>query len=83
MTLTSSNSYSERERTATLAEYVDADESVYLFGPQPSLEDLISAYETPRCASPACVRDAVAVSFGFATRGTGVNFHRHGPGFAE
>jgi len=86
VTLTSSNSFSEHESQATLADYAEAvrgdtpaNESLYLFGPQPGLDDLLSTYRPPRC--PQC--DDTAVSFGFAPNGSGVNFHTHGPGFAE
>lgn len=95
--LTSSNSYSEHELAASLAEYVEdhvplhgsagssANESFYLFGPpaDPALEALVASYEFPACGGLWCARDAFAASFGLAGARSGVSFHTHGSGFGE
>ena len=86
VTLTSSNSYSQHEQQSTLGEYARgqqssrANESVYLFGPQPNLQDLIATYRAPQCR---WCGDGITKSFGFGPRLSGVSFHTHGPGFAE
>jgi ribosomal protein L16 Arg81 hydroxylase len=60
-----------------------ANETWYLFGETYS-EDwkrLLEHYELPSCH--ACDRDLVALSFGIGNRGSGVQWHVHGPGFSE
>ncbi|KAJ8602139.1 hypothetical protein CTAYLR_001661 [Chrysophaeum taylorii] len=84
--LTSSNSYSQGERVASLAEYLEerprelANESWYLFGPETSL---VEGYSVPRCGGRWCDADLVASSFGVGRRGSGVSFHTHGAGFSQ
>lgn len=96
VTLSSSNSFSEHRRTATLKQYLDeittreetapdqlSNETWYFFGETFSNEwkDLLTAYELPPCL--ACRQDSVALSFGIGNRGSGVQWHTHGPGFSE
>lgn len=95
VTLSSSNSFSEHRRTIPLAQYLEdlhpdttpdqrSNETWYLFGETFTKEwqGLLDDYEVPACE--ACVdRDMVALSFGIGNRGSGVQWHVHGPGFAE
>ena len=39
----------------------------------------LKGYDTP----PGSVRDSIALSFGIGSRGSGVAWHYHGPGYAE
>jgi Cupin-like domain len=96
VTLSSSNSFSDHRRTVPLTKYLDeiltagelspnvlANETWYLFGETYS-EDwkkLLSNYELPPCET--CVSPLVSLSFGIGNRGSGVQWHVHGPGFAE
>lgn len=94
VTLSSSNSFSEHRLTIPLSQYLDSlsvdttpdqlsNETWYLFGETFSEEwkRLLRHYEIPRCQ--ACDRDMVALSFGIGNRGSGVQWHVHGAGFAE
>lgn len=95
ITLSSSNSYSEHRRTLPFADYLDdiskqdtlpdqrSNETWYFFGETYSSlwKDLLENYEIPSCH--ACDKDMVALSFGIGNRGSGVQWHVHGPGFAE
>lgn len=96
VTLSSSNALSEHRRTIPLATYLrelherptvtpdqPANETWYLFGETYSEEwkAFLEAYELPPCAS--CRPDRVALSFGVGNRGSGVQWHTHGPGFSE
>ena len=96
ITLSSSNSYSEHRKTIPLLEYLDSlsqrdtspdqlsNETWYFFGEtySPEWKRLLEEYEIPICH--ACFdRTMVALSFGIGNRGSGVQWHIHGPGFAE
>jgi type II secretory pathway pseudopilin PulG len=96
VTLSSSNSFSEHRRTVPLTQYLQeiqqveettpemlANETWYLFGETFSNEwkELLSHYELPICHT--CTRDLTALSFGIGNRGSGVQWHIHGPGFSE
>jgi hypothetical protein len=97
VTLSSSNSLSERRRTVLLSQYLDeimtarettpdqlSNESWYLFGETYSDEwiELLDHYDLPPCYT--CTGEwAVALAFGIGNRGSGVQWHTHGPGFSE
>jgi hypothetical protein len=96
VTLSSSNSFSEHRRTIPFSQYLQemedqsetlpdqrSNETWYLFGETFSDEwkDFLTNYELPICR--ACVEDSVALSFGIGNRGSGVQWHVHGPGFSE
>lgn len=96
VTLSSSNSFSAHRRTIPLSQYLEeiletgetppdqlSNETWYLFGETYSEEwkHLLSHYELPPCET--CVDRLVALSFGIGNRGSGVQWHVHGPGFAE
>ena len=96
VTLSSSNALSEHVREITLEQYlhetlshretlptVPASENWYLFGHTFSSEwqNLTQHYVLPPCRT--CVRDLSALSFGIGNRGSGVQWHTHGPGFSE
>lgn len=96
ITLSSSNSFSAHRRTIPLSQYLDeiletgettpdqlANETWYLFGETYSQEwkQVLQHYELPPCQT--CVDSLVALSFGIGNRGSGVQWHVHGPGFAE
>lgn len=96
VTLSSSNSFSEHRRTIPLRQYMFeleeqvqqlpnqlSNETWYLFGETYSEQwkQFLSNYELPICE--ACQADSVALSFGIGNRGSGVQWHVHGPGFSE
>lgn len=96
VTLSSSNALSERRRTVSLQQYLQeieavpettprqlSNESWYLFGETYTApwQDLLQPYELPPCRS--CTRELSALSFGIGNRGSGVQWHTHGPGFSE
>ena len=96
VTLSSSNSFSEHRRTIPFSDYLNesleqgetlpdqlSNETWYLFGETFSDEwkDFLSNYEIPNCI--ACDADLVALSFGIGNKGSGVQWHVHGPGFSE
>jgi hypothetical protein len=96
VTLSSSNSFSEHRRNISLASYiydgiqaqetpveVRANETWYLFGETYSAEwqRLLRRYQLPPCRT--CTPEWVALSFGIGNRGSGVQWHVHGPGFSE
>ncbi|ACI65877.1 predicted protein [Phaeodactylum tricornutum CCAP 1055/1] len=96
VTLSSSNSLSEHRRTVALKTYLNetvakgetfpdrpSNESWYLFGETYSDEwkTLLKDYELPPCRT--CTDEWVALSFGIGNRGSGVQWHVHGPGFSE
>jgi len=96
VTLSSSNSFSEHRRTIPLTQYLTeildlvettpdilSNETWYLFGETFSEEwsDLLSNYELPMCHT--CTNELTALSFGIGNRGSGVQWHIHGPGFSE
>jgi hypothetical protein len=96
VTLTSSNAMSEHRRTVPLKQYLDesmaafettpdvlSNETWYLFGETYTLpwKKLLRQYQLPLCHT--CTDDLVALSFGIGNRGSGVQWHVHGPGFSE
>jgi hypothetical protein len=95
VTLSSSNSFSEHRRTVPFARYLQvsvegetmpdqlSNETWYLFGETYSddWKRLLKNYEIPSCH--ACDLETVALSFGIGNRGSGVQWHVHGPGFSE
>lgn len=95
VTLSSSNSFSEHRKTTTLSQYLKgqavedtlpdqlSNETWYFFGETYSehWKEFLIHYELPICH--ACTRDMVALAFGIGGRGSGVQWHVHGPGFAE
>ena len=96
VTLSSSNALSERRRTITLQQYLQemeavpettprqlSNESWYLFGETYTApwQSLLQSYELPPCQT--CVCELSALSFGIGNRGSGVQWHTHGPGFSE
>ena len=97
ITLSSSNSYSEHRRTVAFQDYLKellfqsdtlpdqrSNETWYFFGETYSSEwkTLLQHYDIPNCH--ACQdRTMVALAFGIGNRGSGVQWHVHGPGFAE
>jgi hypothetical protein len=99
VTLSSSNSFSAHRRTIPLKQYLKdvmamnggetlpdqlSNETWYLFGETYSQEwkdSILQHYQLPPCQT--CTDDLVALSFGIGNRGSGVQWHVHGPGFAE
>lgn len=96
VTLSSSNALSERRRTVPLRTYLEeiasvpettplqlSNESWYLFGETYTepWQHLLRWYELPPCQT--CQRRLSAISFGIGNRGSGVQWHTHGPGFSE
>jgi hypothetical protein len=96
VTLSSSNALSEHRRTVLFSDYLQeswnayettplqwSNESWYLFGETYTEEwkEFLRPYILPPCE--ACVAEKVALSFGIGNRGSGVQWHVHGPGFSE
>jgi hypothetical protein len=97
VTLSSSNSFSDHRRTIPLRQYIEeilveeeltpdklSNETWYLFGETYDLDwkKFLEIYEVPPC--DACkFPELVALSFGIGNRGSGVQWHVHGPGFSE
>lgn len=96
VTLSSSNAFSEHRRTIPFQQYLNeswtafettpdqlSNETWYLFGETYTTEwkKLLQHYELPPCHT--CTADLVALSFGIGNRGSGVQWHVHGPGFSE
>jgi len=97
VTLSSSNARSEHRRETTLLQYIEesmtafetlpnqlSNESWYLFGETYSdawRKLLYPHYQLPTCQT--CHSSTVALSFGIGNRGSGVQWHVHGPGFSE
>lgn len=96
--LTSSNALSERSREVSLSQYLqetmlegetpvarNANESWYLFGNTHSQRwnELLKSYDTPDICSVCDRPELLAQSFGIGNRGSGVQWHVHGPGVAE
>jgi hypothetical protein len=94
--LSSSNAKSEHRRETTLKQYLNetlsagvttpehsSNENWYLFGHTygPEWQLLTRQYELPPCRT--CRPDLCALSFGIGNRGSGVQWHVHGPGFSE
>lgn len=95
VTLSSSNSFSEHRRTVTLSQYINetvstevmprhlSNETWYLFGETYSEEwqKMLNDYCYPPCQT--CTKELSALSFGIGGRGSGVQWHTHGPGFSQ
>jgi Cupin-like domain len=96
VTLSSSNALSEHRRTILFSDYLDeswkaiettpqqwSNESWYLFGETYTKQwrEFLHPYILPPCEM--CVAEKVALSFGIGNRGSGVQWHVHGPGFSE
>jgi len=95
VTLTSSNSFSAHRRVIPLVQYLNetmsfetfpaqlSNETWYLFGETYSEEwkKLLNLYCLPPCQT--CTRDLSALAFGIGGRGSGVQWHIHGPGFSQ
>jgi len=97
VTLSSSNSFSQHRRHIPLSQYLEeitvlqpettpdqlSNETWYLFGETYNEEwsNLLSSYELPPCQT--CSRDLTALAFGIGNIGSGVQWHTHGPGFAQ
>jgi len=95
VTLTSSNSFSAHRRVIPLVQYLNetisfeifpaqlSNETWYLFGETYSDEwkKLLNVYCLPPCQT--CTRDLSALAFGIGGRGSGVQWHIHGPGFSQ
>ncbi len=94
----SSNSFSDHRREYKLGDYISdistkeilphvhhANESWYFFGETHSKvwkDQLMQYYPLPPCTSCMIPGD-VALSFGIGHTGSGVQWHTHGPGFAQ
>lgn len=95
VTLSSSNSFSSFRQTIPLTQYINemlstevyphdlSNETWYFFGQTYSSEwkEFLGSYPLPPCQ--ACTKDLSALSFGIGNRGSGVQWHFHGPGFSE
>ena len=97
VTLSSSNSFSQHRRTIPLQHYLEemkdndsttsphqrSNESWYLFGETftDPWKELLQDYKLPPCQT--CQLEYSALSFGIGNRGSGVQWHIHGPGFSE
>uniref|UniRef100_A0A7S3Q1M7 JmjC domain-containing protein n=1 Tax=Chaetoceros debilis TaxID=122233 RepID=A0A7S3Q1M7_9STRA len=94
VTLSSSNSFSAHRQTIPLTQYLNetltsetlphhlSNETWYLFGETYSDEwqNMLSDFCYPPCQT--CTKDLSALSFGIGGRGSGVQWHTHGPGFS-
>ena len=97
VTLSSSNSFSQHRRTVPLKTYLEeikinnsttsphqlSNESWYLFGETftDPWKEVLKDYQLPPCQT--CREEYSALSFGIGNRGSGVQWHIHGPGFSE
>jgi len=95
VTLSSSNSISEHRLSVPLTQYIEeiisnevfpdqlSNESWYLFGETYSeaWKKLLMSFKLPPCQT--CSRELSALAFGIGGRGSGVQWHMHGPGFSE
>ena len=95
VTLSSSNSFSAHRRTIPLTQYLNeslsseifphqlSNETWYLFGETYSDEwqQMLSDFCLPPCQT--CTKDLSALAFGIGGRGSGVQWHTHGPGFSQ
>lgn len=93
--LTSSNSHSSHRRIIPLETYLHetisnevfpwdkSNETWYLFGETYSKDwqKLLETYCLPPCET--CSKDLSALSFGIGGKGSGVQWHFHGPGFSQ
>mmetsp|Transcript_13794 Transcript_13794/g.16750 ORF Transcript_13794/g.16750 Transcript_13794/m.16750 type:complete len:299 (+) Transcript_13794:106-1002(+) len=95
VTLSSSNSFSAHRRTIPLVEYLQetyenevlpfhlSNATWYLFGETYSETwmNILNEYCLPPCQT--CTKDLSALSFGIGGKGSGVQWHVHGPGFSQ
>lgn len=95
ITLSSSNSFSAHRRTIPLTQYIQettstetyphqlSNETWYLFGETYSGEWklFLQDYCLPPCQT--CTDEWSALAFGIGGRGSGVQWHTHGPGFSQ
>ena len=95
VTLSSSNSFSAHRRTIPLIQYLNdtliketlpnqlSNESWYLFGETYSDEwqAMMEEFCLPPCQT--CTKELSALAFGIGGRGSGVQWHTHGPGFSQ
>jgi len=95
VTLSSSNSFSAHRLTIPLTQYLDetistetfphqlSNETWYLFGETYSEEwkTFLHDFCLPPCQT--CNQDLSALAFGIGGRGSGVQWHTHGPGFSQ
>lgn len=95
VTLSSSNSYSAHRKSIPLVQYLNetissetlpthlSNETWYLFGETYSNEwqRLLSDFCLPPCQT--CTKDLSALAFGIGGKGSGVQWHTHGPGFSQ
>lgn len=95
VTLTSSNSFSAHRRTIPITQYLEetvttetypnqlSNETWYLFGE--TYSDEWKAFLKDFCLPPCqtCNDDLSALAFGIGGKGSGVQWHTHGPGFSQ
>ena len=94
--LSSSNSYSSYRKQVSIEDYVNdtisnevrsdqfSNETWYLFGETFTDEwkqKILDAYPLPPCET--CTAELSSLSFGIGGKGSGVQWHFHGPGFSE
>ena len=94
-TLSFSNSFSAHRRTIPLKQYLNetvsteisphqlSNETWYLFGETYSKEwqKFLDSFCLPPCQT--CTKEMSALAFGIGGRGSGVQWHTHGPGFSQ
>ena len=95
VTLSSSNSFSAHRRSIPLTQYLSetvedetfphhlSNETWYLFGETYTSDwvEMLNHFCLPPCET--CSKDLSALAFGIGGRGSGVQWHIHGPGFSE
>lgn len=95
VTLSSSNSFSAHRRTIPLTQYLSetveeetfpdhlSNETWYLFGETYTSDwvQMLDHFCLPPCET--CSKDLSALAFGIGGKGSGVQWHIHGPGFSE
>lgn len=94
VTLSSSNSFSDHRKTMSLAQYLNqtvsrevmasdlSNETWYLFGETYTEEwkKMLENFCYPPCQT--CTKELSALAFGIGGKGSGVQWHTHGPGFS-
>jgi len=95
VTLSSSNSFSAHRRTIPLTQYLNdtlsketfpnqlSNETWYLFGETYSddWQQMMAEFCLPPCQT--CTKELCALAFGIGGKGSGVQWHTHGPGFSQ
>lgn len=95
VTLSSSNSFSTHRRTISLTQYLNetllaetfphqlSNETWYLFGETYSddWQHMMADFCLPPCQT--CTKELSALAFGIGGKGSGVQWHTHGPGFSQ